>query len=269
MRHRIYIDETGTDDLTHAANPEHRYLSLTGVIIHLDHVEKQATPDMNAIKERYFPLTATDPDDRREPVVFHRKEMVNKKGAFRVLQAPAVSSAFDSDLLRYLIAADYKVITVVLDKKAMLQQQHWREKHPYHYCMQILVEKYALWLQRHNSKGDVMAEERKGKKDQALIQAFDDVCRVGTRYAPSGLIQSRLMAKTLKMRAKKENITGLQIADLMAHPSCNHVLLNQRGANNGPLKPFANSIVDILVNHQKYDRGRDGTIPGYGTKYLP
>ncbi len=202
MRHRLYIDETGTDDLTHAANPAHKYLSLTGVIIHLDHVEAQATPNMNAIKERFFPLSAFDPDDRLGPVIFHRKEIIGRKGRFGALNDPTIQSAFNTDILRYLAATDYKVITVVLNKEAMLRQQHWREKHPYHYCMQILVEKYALWLQRCGSKGDVMAEERKGKKDQALIQAFVDVCRDGTRYATNTLIQSRLTAKTLKMRAK-------------------------------------------------------------------
>ena len=39
-KYRIYIDETGNSDLKSSDEPNHRYLSLTGVIITLEYVRK-------------------------------------------------------------------------------------------------------------------------------------------------------------------------------------------------------------------------------------
>ncbi|HUT24239.1 MAG TPA: hypothetical protein VM492_07865 [Sumerlaeia bacterium] len=38
MKHRIYIDEVGNSDLESSDDPNHRFLSLTGVVLGLDYV---------------------------------------------------------------------------------------------------------------------------------------------------------------------------------------------------------------------------------------
>jgi len=37
MKYRIYIDEVGNPDLESCDDPNHRFLSLTGVIVALDY----------------------------------------------------------------------------------------------------------------------------------------------------------------------------------------------------------------------------------------
>jgi len=71
MKYRIYIDEVCNPDLESSDNPNHRFLSLTGVVLELGHVESIVHPQMEALKAKYF---RSHPD---EPVIFHRKEMVN------------------------------------------------------------------------------------------------------------------------------------------------------------------------------------------------
>jgi len=73
MKYRIYIDEVGNPDLERSDNPNHRFLSPTGVILELGHVESIVHPQMETLKAKYF---RSHPD---EPVIFHRKEMVNAK----------------------------------------------------------------------------------------------------------------------------------------------------------------------------------------------
>ena len=233
MRYRLYIDETGTDDLTHVHLPEQRHLCLTGIIMHLDHVENFATPAMNRLKQEFFSQSNTgrwkDPDDTHQYIVFHRGDMVRKKGPFGVLNQENVRTAFDLSLLAYLQDTNFVVLSVVLDKTAMLRKLFWREKNPYHYLLQIMVEKYALWLRRKGAVGDVMAEKRHGRKDIALAEAFTNVIEQGTYYAHAELIKSRLAAHTLKLRSKQENVTGLQIADLLAQPCCQLVCYWREG----------------------------------------
>ena len=71
--HRIYIDEVGNHDLTHADDPNQRFLSLTGVILEAAYTTHTLQPEMDEIKRMYF---VQDPD---EPVIFHRKELVNRR----------------------------------------------------------------------------------------------------------------------------------------------------------------------------------------------
>ena len=40
MKYRIYIDEVGNPDLKSSDNPNHRFLSLTGVILELGYVQQ-------------------------------------------------------------------------------------------------------------------------------------------------------------------------------------------------------------------------------------
>ena len=90
---RMYVDEVGNSDLESTDNPNHRFLSLTGVIIELEHVRHVSNPQMEALKQKYF---AAHPD---EPVILHRKEMMNRKPPFEPLRDPKMATAFDRELL--------------------------------------------------------------------------------------------------------------------------------------------------------------------------
>lgn len=261
MSYRLYVDEVGNDDLGNVADVRHRYLSLTGVAIHHDHVRDHATPNLNRIKADIF--RQHDPD---QPVILHRKEIMNKRGVFGVLNDGTVCAEFDRRLLDYLRQTEYTVFTCLLDKKGMLAQQHWRQNHPYHYMMEILVEKYTQWLERQGDTGDIMPEMRRGEKDKALQRAYERVRNRGTYYVSAARMQSALLAKQLKFRDKDANVTGLQICDLIAHPSHMDVRrLRERGL---PIGAFAKQIIPIL-DGSKYDRSAGGVITGYGVKFLP
>jgi hypothetical protein len=96
MKYRIYIGEAGNPDLESSDNPNHRFLSLTGVILELDHVEAIVHPQMETLKAKYF---RSHPD---EPVIFHRKEMVNAKPPFECLKDPETQKKFDRELLNLI-----------------------------------------------------------------------------------------------------------------------------------------------------------------------
>ncbi|MEK7242579.1 MAG: DUF3800 domain-containing protein, partial [Thermodesulfobacteriota bacterium] len=93
MKYRIYIDEVGNPDLESSENPNHQFLSLTGVIIELGYAASTVHPQMEEIKHRYF---QAHPD---EPIIFHRKEFFNNRHPFESLADPAIRKAFDKDLL--------------------------------------------------------------------------------------------------------------------------------------------------------------------------
>ncbi|MGB7101181.1 MAG: DUF3800 domain-containing protein [Xanthobacteraceae bacterium] len=258
--YRLYVDEVGNDDVGHVEDERHRYLSLSGVAMDQDYARDHATPALNTLKA----ILKHDPDRQ---VILHRKDIMNKRGVFGCLSDAAICAAFDAGMEKFLTEMQYTVITVVIDKLMMLKQEHWTEKHPYHYLMKILVEKYAQWLERKRSVGDIMPEMRRGKKDAALQRAFNSVRIWGSDYVNAKRIKAAIPAQQLKFRSKEHNITGLQICDLIAHPS--HVDVRQVEGHDIQPGPFGRRIIPILTG-QKYDRSPwNGIIRGYGRKYLP
>ena len=108
----MYVDECGNPDLKSSDNPIHRFLSLTGVIISLDYVREVLNPQIESLKTNYF---GSHPDD---PVILHRKELVNAKYPFEVLRDKKIRMQFDVELLELLENWEYTVVTVCLDKIA-------------------------------------------------------------------------------------------------------------------------------------------------------
>ncbi len=255
-KYRMYVDEVGNSDLGSSDNPNHRFLSLTGVIINLQFVKEKIHPEMESLKARFFD---SHPDD---PVILHRKEILNSRSPFEVLENSGFRSQFDSELLLLLEKWDYIVITVCLDKKRHRDQyQQWRYD-PYHYCMAILLERFVFLLNWYDTKGDVLAESRGGKEDRRLKESFHRLWERGTDFVDPIEFQKVLTSRQLKVKPKAANISGLQLADIIAYPSRAEILDEQKLLGR-PLAKFTKRIIEILS--EKYDRA-EGRI--YGKKFL-
>jgi hypothetical protein len=183
---RIYIDEVGNHDLTHADDPNERFLSLTGVIVESRYMLDMLQPEMNKIKQDFF---QRDPDS---PVIFHRKEMVNKRPPFHSLRDPEVERQFNSELLLALARWEYRVITIAIDKKAHRDQYAVWHYHAYHYCLATLLERFVLFLHYADERGDVMVEGRGTKEDNLLVDSYRRLYHGGTDYVPPDRWQERL-----------------------------------------------------------------------------
>lgn len=245
MKYRIYIDEVGNPDLDSSDDPNHRFLSLTGVILEVGYVGNIVHPQMEALKSKYF---GSHPD---EPVILHRKEMMGAKYPFAALRDSQMRSRFDSELLGLLREWEYVVITVCIDKKRHRETYTTWRYDPYHYCLEMLLERYVLFLQRGNLQGDAMAESRGGKEDRRLKDSFHRLCSQGTNYIRAETVKKFLTSSQLKVKPKTNNISGLQLADLIAHPSRNEILDDNRELGR-ELAPFAKKVITILQS--KYDR---------------
>jgi len=235
----MYIDEVGNPDLGSSDNPLHRFLSLTGVIIDLQYVNTTLYSQMEELKSKYFD---SHPD---EPVVLHRKELVNAKPPFEALRDEDIKSEFNKDLLYCMQQWEYTVISVCLDKKTHKDTYNVWRYDPYHYCLALLLERYTFFLEQHNAKGDVMSESRGGKEDMRLKKSFLKLWQEGTEYIPPERFQGVFTSKQLKVKQKSNNISGLQLADMIAHPSRNEIL-KESGCLEKPIAPFADKIIKIL-----------------------
>jgi hypothetical protein len=90
----------------------------------------------------------------------------------------------------------------------------------------------------------------------------------GTDHIPPERWQARLTSRELKAKPKAANIAGLQLADLIAHPSRREVLL-ELGLTADARDTFGDQICAILRQSKYYRNQRTGEIAGYGKKLMP
>lgn len=227
----------------------------------VDHAAQIAFPKLEKLKAEFF---GSHPD---EPIILHRKDIIAKRYPFDALRDPSKEALFSRKFIGLLESLDYTIITAVIDKLEHLNRYVvWRHD-PYHYCLEILLERYVIWLRRKGAKGDVMGEVRGGKPDRRLEKCYKRIYENGTSFVNARQFQTHLTSGKLKLKPKSQNISGLQIADAIANPSAQHIRHQRKAAP--PPDRFGAQIVELLVD-SKYNRDRwTGAIDGIGTKWLP
>jgi len=260
-RYRLYIDESGDHTYYELEEPAKRYLGLTGIFMENEYYRNAFQPQMETLKQRHFPY---NPD---EPVILHRKDVINRNGPFWRLRDKAKEGAFNKDFLEFIKEQEYRIITVVIDKKTHIERHGKAAYHPYHYCLTALLERYCGFLNFYDAQGDVLAESRGGTEDLELKRAYQKLYIEGTRYRGSKFFQQALTSSQIKVKAKWANIAGLQLSDLLAYPSKQEILIEEQRIG-GPEDNFGTQIcqcVQAKYNQQVYQ----GRIRGYGKVFLP
>jgi Protein of unknown function (DUF3800) len=254
-RYRLYLDESGDHAGSEADDVGKRYLALAG--LRFTTGSRIAFGDrLEELKRRHF---SHDPD---EPLILHRRDLMNGRGKFGVLLNPEKRAAFDADVLRLITNTDFQAICIVIDKHEHQAKTYRRLRHPYVYCLQAMLERYCGYMARFGGKGDVLAEARGGAEDMTLKAEYERIYQHGGGYLTAVVAQKTLTSKQLKLKPKKSNLPGLQLADLLAHPMKMDVLVHEgRIADRGG--PFAEEIAKAL--EPKYNRQAwENRIRGYG-----
>ena len=228
--------------------------------LNLQYVADYLYNDLETLKKKFF---KSHPD---EPIIFHRSEIVNCKGVFFSLRDEKFRLEFNDKLLEKLNDWEYCVISVLIDKKEHNEiYKTWRYD-PYHYCLAVLLERYIFFLEEKDCVGDVIVESRGGNEDKRLKDSFEGVYENGTEFMKTERFKYSLTSKRLKVKPKNKNITGLQIADMIAHPSRRDILITysyQRKTKT----VFGDYIIKILRKGKYYTKS--GELIGYGIKKLP
>jgi hypothetical protein len=259
-RYRLYIDESGDHVFRQLDDPAHRYLCLLGCWFSgADYRTFHAR--LEAFKQRHIPH---NPD---EPVVLHREDVMNARGAFWRLRDPSRRLAFDDDLCALITHSEFRVVGVVIDKKLHRERYGEDAAHPYHLALGFMLQRYCGLLNHISREGDVLAESRGGREDRLLKDSYHRAYRSGAWIKRAPFFQRALTSEELKLKPKSANVAGLQLADILAYPVRQSILLeNERIAD--PLSPFAMRLMDVAAakfNRQLYD----GRVVGYGKVLFP
>jgi len=260
-RYRLYLDESGDHVFRETTETAHRFLCLLGCWFqNPDYIQFHETlEDFKAHHLHHHP---------DNPVILHRDDMINARKVFKILQNEKKRKQFDADLLDVIQSANFRVVAVVIDKAALRTAYGGSAAHPYHLGLGFLMQRYAGYLNHLNRVGDVMAEARGGAEDMLLKESYTRVYEHGIwGITSAGYFQSALSSRQIKLSGKKANISGVQLADLLGHPSKMWALRHYGLIGDEPA-PFAERLMKI-VEHKFNCQLYTNKLEGYGIVLYP
>ncbi|HOL89623.1 MAG TPA: hypothetical protein PK965_10440 [Anaerohalosphaeraceae bacterium] len=128
------------------------------------------------------------------------------------------------------------------------------------------MDRYSGWLVYKNAVGDVIAESRGKEEDLQLKQAYRRVYESGTLMYPHERHQTALTSRDIKLKKKTDDIAGLQLADILAHP-VKQAFLVERGLIAVSGETFGKKIFEAAWDKLNVC-SRQGKIDGYGVVWL-
>jgi hypothetical protein len=240
----LFLDESGDHNLS-VIDPQYPLFVLGGVIIDKDYAEGAMTDAVKDFKRRIF---------GREDLVLHTADITRNRNGFERMIEPDFRERFYRELNRLMRSFHYTVVACAVRKEEHLSRYGVAALDPYMLCLDILVERFCMELGDVTGGGVIVAEKRDPTLDHELDLAWLNLKIQGTRYIKAKDIEKRILA--LNLRAKSENMTGLQLADLVVTPVGRKIL-------GKAIKE------DFMVIQEKFRRGPRGNYEGYGLVVLP
>jgi hypothetical protein len=238
----IYVDESGDHGLE-SVNPDYPLFVLAFCLTAKAEYRVNIVPEVVAFKHRWF---------GHEAMILHAHEIRKEKGEFAFLFDRAVRQTFLAELTALMERLPYTLIVSVIDK-LKLKHQYKAPDNPYSIAMQFCLERAFLFLREHGEADrltHVLVESRGAKEDADLELAFRRICDGDNAC-------NRRLPFQVVFADKKQNLPGLQLADLVCHPIGRHLL--------NPDQP--NRAYDVV--ERKIRRNGAGRIEGYGLKTFP
>lgn len=123
---------------------------------------------------------------------------------------------------------------------------------PYGMSYRPMLSKYGDFLEEIAGTGNVIIEARGGREDKVLLNVHNVALERGIEQRTGQFFRTILNPSELQIRKKSENISGMQLADLLCHP-IKDWLLDQIGfhGDHGRFHQLLiDSIAPCLSRHQ-------------------
>lgn len=245
-RYYFYLDETGDHGLSFIDKNFPLFL-LCGCLFSKESLSA-AEANINALKLKYFKTTK---------LILHSREIRKCEGPFQILFDLSLKARFYKDLNDAIKKADYRIVGCGVNKAEHVKRYGKGAADPYALSLSFVIERliFCLGTMDRNAVVSIHPEVRGAKEDELLAAQFNSIMDRGTHYVNSERLKSRIIG--FKFYQKRDNIVGLQIADLSAYPLARHLLEPEV-----PYIPF-----DILKRKIYCDK--DGSYKGWGLKVFP
>ena len=214
MQYYLFLDECGDPSLS-SFNPTFPIFTLCGILVSQDNLEK-IEESIKALKEDLW---------GEKKIILHSRDIRKCEKGFEVLFNLEKKRVFYERLNAILGASTYSIITCSILKEPYIRK-YGRLTDVYALSLSFIMERAVFYMDDVAKNESVQLKtiiEKRGKKeDKALSAFYDALLSKGTYWVTPERIKNYF--KEFEMRAKKEDIIGLQIADLVAYPITRYIM---------------------------------------------
>lgn len=219
MKYYLFIDECGDHGLSKIDFHFPIFL-LCGILIS-DNENEILKSEITKLKSFFW---------RDNSPIFHSRDIRKCANAFKILLDEKTKLKFYRDLNKILEHHTYSIIPAGLNKFSYVKKYGNLGSDPYEFCLSNVFDLCISNLKKLSQSTElvIVLEKRGEKEDNKLASHIAKIISNGT-YKNS--IESfKLLHITFKFNHKKEDLIGLQIADLTAYPIAKY-LLNEQALN--------------------------------------
>lgn len=194
-------------------NPNFPVFTLCGVLVSREHIKK-LEKEFKALKKEFW---------GNEDIIIHSREIRRCKNEFINLLDPAVKEQFYERVNFILSQKDIYVVVACSILKEPFIKIFSNTEDVYGWSLSYLIERSIFCVDDSQSATiDIIFEKRGKTEDRTLTKFYNSLRVTGTKWVTPERLQEHIGVFT--SRAKKDNIIGLQIADLIAYPIARKVL---------------------------------------------
>jgi len=213
MKYYLFLDESGDQNLANF-NPAFPIFTLCGIII--------SEKEYNVLESKILALKQKF--RKSKDVILHSRDIRKYEKGFQIFFDIETKKSFYEDINLIMKESNYTIVACNILKEPYIRK-YGRLNDVYGLSLSYIMERVIFYLDSQKQSDIVLftiAEKRGKKEDFALLNYYNEVLDRGTYFANSQRIKKYF--KYFEFKNKKDNIIGLQIADLAAYPIARYVL---------------------------------------------
>ena len=243
QKYYLFIDESGDHGLVNL-DSNFPVFVLCGVLMSQNHYT-QLRKNINTLKGNFWD---------NKSVILHSRDIRKCEKEFQILFDLELKSAFYEQLNNIITNSSYRILASAINKTKYIKKYGKLSNDVYELSLSFIIERAIFSLDEINitKQLEIVIEKRGKKEDKLLAEHFQRLLARGTGFVTAKRLKD--IQTKITFKDKKENINGLQLADLIAYPTARYIIEPKR----------ANPAFDLF--EQKFYR-KNGKR--YGLKIFP
>lgn len=218
MKYYLFLDESGDHGLSNI-DPGFPIFVLSGILTSATNYESIQN-ECNKIKKELW---------GNKKVIFHSRDIRKCEKEFVILFDLNIKKKFIESINKVISSSNFVVIASAIDKNKYIKRYGRLSNDVYEIALSFIIERAVFFLDElkiNKIDLNIIIEHRGKKENKKLEEHFQRLLAWGTGFVKS--YRLRNYGLSIQFIEKKENIEGLQLADLVAYPIARHVLDPER-----------------------------------------
>lgn len=212
-RYYLFLDECGDQNLANF-DPSFPIFTLCGIVLSEEQLQILSS-QINDLKKAFW-------GDKK--IILHSRDIRKCQNGFELFFNLETKQSFYERINEILGQDIYTIICCAILKEPYIRQ-YGKLNDVYGQSLSFIMERTVFYLdgvKKSNIELTTIIEKRGKKEDSSLLAYYNSLIDRGTYWVTADRIKSYF--KNFQMKAKQDNIIGLQVADLIAYPITRHIL---------------------------------------------